>query len=110
MAGNTTNVTIRMDAEIKAQADALFNQLGMSLTTAINIFVRQALREERIPFPITATPRPKALDEMTKEELDAILLNAIAECERGESYSLEEVFDELMEGLEDEQTSTSKTL
>ncbi len=44
MAGNTTNVSIRMDTELKAQADVLFSELGMNLTTAFNIFVRQSLR------------------------------------------------------------------
>ena len=37
MAGNTTNISIRMDADLKAQADALFTELGMNLTTAFNI-------------------------------------------------------------------------
>lgn len=52
MAGNTTNVSIRMDTELKVQADALFSELGMNLTTAFNIFVRQSLREGGIPFKI----------------------------------------------------------
>mgnify|MGYP000775647617 CR=1 FL=1 len=37
MAGNTTNISIRMDADLKAQADALFAELGMNLSTAFNI-------------------------------------------------------------------------
>ena len=53
MAGTTTNISIRMDSELKAQADALFNELGMNLTTAFNIFVRQSLREGKIPFEIS---------------------------------------------------------
>lgn len=53
MAGTTTNISIRMDSELKAQADALFNELGMNITTAFNIFVRQALREGGIPFEIS---------------------------------------------------------
>ena len=52
MAGSTTNISIRMDSELKAQADRLFGELGMNLTTAFNIFVRQSLREGRIPFDI----------------------------------------------------------
>lgn len=52
MAGNTTNISIRMDSELKAQADALFAELGMNLSTAFNIFVRQSLREGGIPFEI----------------------------------------------------------
>ena len=48
----TTNVSIRMDSDLKAQADALFAELGMNLSTAFNIFVRQSLREGGIPFEI----------------------------------------------------------
>ena len=50
---NTTNITIRMDSDIKAQADALFAGFGMTMSTAFNIFVRQTLREGRIPFDIS---------------------------------------------------------
>lgn len=53
MAKNTTNISIRMDCNIKKKADALFEELGMNLTTALNIFIRQTLREGRIPFEIS---------------------------------------------------------
>lgn len=53
MAGTTTNISIRMDADLKAQADALFAELGMNLSTAFNIFVRQCIRERRIPFEVS---------------------------------------------------------
>ncbi len=66
MAGNTTNISIRMDADLKAQADALFNELGMNLTTAFNIFVRQSLREGGIPFEVR-------LEQPNKETLAAML-------------------------------------
>ena len=52
MPRNTTNISIRMDTDLKAQADALFNELGMNLTTAFNIFVRQSLRDGGIPFEV----------------------------------------------------------
>ena len=58
MAGSTTNISIRMDSNLKAQADAFFGELGMNLSTAFNIFVRQSLREGRIPFDISLD-RPK---------------------------------------------------
>lgn len=53
MAGMTTNISIRMDSELKAQADELFAELGMNMSTAFNIFVRQSLREGGIPFEIS---------------------------------------------------------
>ena len=48
------NVNIRMDKDIKKSADKLFNELGFNMTTAINAFVRQALRDRAIPFTIKA--------------------------------------------------------
>ena len=49
---NTTNLCIRIDTELKGQAETLFSELGMSLSTAITVFFRQAVRESRIPFEI----------------------------------------------------------
>lgn len=66
MSNSTTNISIRMDADLKAKADALFNELGMNLSTAFNIFVRQSLREGRIPFDIS-------LNQPNKETVAAML-------------------------------------
>lgn len=64
------NVTIRMDENLKKQADELFNDLGMNLSTAITLFTKQAIREQGIPFEITkAIPNAetiKALNEYDK--------------------------------------------
>ena len=69
MAGNTTNISIRMDADLKAQADALFTELGMNLTTAFNIFVRQALRKGSIHFEIRLEqPNNETVSAMLKAE------------------------------------------
>ena len=51
MAKVSTNISI--DAETKARAQELFADFGMDLSTAINIFLRQAIRENAIPFTIT---------------------------------------------------------
>lgn len=48
----TTNISIRMDATLKKEADQLFSEMGMNISTAFNIFVRQAIRERAIPFQI----------------------------------------------------------
>ena len=65
MAGST-NVSIRMDTDLKMQADALFGELGMNMSTAFNIFVRQAVREGRIPFEIS-------LNQPNRETVAAML-------------------------------------
>ena len=65
----TTNVSIRMDTELKAQADELFAELGMNLSTAFNIFVRQSLREGGIPFEIrTDRPNMETIAAMLEAE------------------------------------------
>lgn len=46
------NVNIRMDAELKKQFEAFCADIGMTMTTAINVFVRKAVRENRIPFEV----------------------------------------------------------
>ena len=51
---NDVRVTIRVDRELKEQADILFDRLGMNMTTALNVFLRKAIAEEAIPFPISA--------------------------------------------------------
>lgn len=50
---STSNVSFRIDRKLKEQADNLFSSLGMNMTTAFNIFLRQSVREGRIPFEIT---------------------------------------------------------
>lgn len=50
---NTTNFSVRMDSDIKKQCEALFGELGMNLTTAINVFLRQSLRSGGFPFDVT---------------------------------------------------------
>ena len=52
----TTNVNIRMDKELKERAERLFGEMRMSMTTAFNIFVRQTLRQGKIPFEISVDP------------------------------------------------------
>ena len=51
--GNTTSVSFRIDTDLKNQADTLFNNLGLNMTTAFNMFLRQSVREGRIPFEVT---------------------------------------------------------
>ena len=90
MAGTTTNISIRMDSDLKTQAEALFSELGMNLTTAFNIFVRQSLREGKIPFEIS-------LNQPNKETIAAMLeAERIAKDPSVKGYNdLDELFADL---------------
>lgn len=90
MAKNTTNISIRMDSDLKAQADSLFAELGMNLSTAFNIFVRQSLREGGIPFEVK-------LEQPNKETFAALLeAEGIAKDPSIKGYNdLDELFTDL---------------
>lgn len=75
---NTINVNIRMDEELKKQSEQLFSELGLNMTTAFNIFVRQAIRTGGIPFEITTRT-----DEFYNPYNRKILKNSIARLETG---------------------------
>ena len=63
------NVTLRVDEDLKKQADALFSELGLTMTTAFNIFLRQAVREQQIPFRVTMnSPSAVTLADMDASE------------------------------------------
>ncbi len=60
-----TTITIRIDEELKKQAEELFNEMGMNLTTAYTIFTKAVIRQGKIPFEICAkTPNEETLNAM----------------------------------------------
>lgn len=63
---NTTNFTVRMDSDLKKQCEALYKELGMNLTTAINVFLRQSLHAGGFPFEVR-------LKQPNKETISAML-------------------------------------
>jgi len=52
-----TSINIRMDADLKRQFEAFCSDMGMTMTTAFNVFARKAVREYRIPFESRSEPR-----------------------------------------------------
>lgn len=66
---NTTNFSVRMDSDIKKQCEMLFGELGMTLTTAINVFLRQSLRVGGFPFDVKlAQPNKETIAAMLEAE------------------------------------------
>ena len=63
-----TNVSIRMDNDLKEQFSAFCADMGMSMTTAFNIFARKTVREYRLPFEVGGDP----LNAETRESLDEV--------------------------------------
>ena len=100
MATRTANVTARVEPEIKEQAEAVMERLGLPVSTAINMFYRQIIFCNGLPFrPSIPSSPPKALDEMTKEEFDAKMSRGIEQAIAGEGIPADEFFDSLKEEI-----------
>lgn len=52
------NINVRVEPKAKLQFEDFCNQIGMSMSTAINVFIKAVLREKKIPFELTAEPDP----------------------------------------------------
>jgi DNA-damage-inducible protein J len=79
-----TNLTIRIDDDIKKEAETLFKRLGISVSGAINIFFRQAIREQAIPFTISAKTEEEKYDEYFNPHNMKILLESIEQAKNGQ--------------------------
>lgn len=66
---NTTSFSVRMDKDIKSQCEAIYGELGINLTTAINVFLRQSLRAGGFPFDVRLEkPNQKTIAAMMESE------------------------------------------
>ena len=88
---STVNVTLRVDDKLKTEAEELFSDLGLSFNAAMNVFLRQSAREQRIPFTLQRDVPNEitlaAMDEVQRMKEDPSL---------GKSYTN---VDEMMEDL-----------
>ncbi|WP_296665381.1 MULTISPECIES: type II toxin-antitoxin system RelB/DinJ family antitoxin [unclassified Treponema] len=87
---NTVAMNVRVDKELKEQATELYNDLGLSLSSAINMFLRQSVRENGLPFKPQRTRRKSEI-ELASEEADQIMNDPDAK-----TYdNFQEILDEL---------------
>lgn len=86
---STSNINIRVDSEVKQQAEAIFNELGLNMSTAMNMFLRHAIRYGGIPFDL----RLNLPNEDTRAAMDDVNNN------RNMSKSFDSIED-LMEDLD----------
>lgn len=92
-----TNLTIRIDEGIKREAETLFNKIGLTMSSAINVFFRQAVREQAIPFEL------KPYDDYYSGENLKRLNRSVSQAERGVTISF--TMDELL-AMEDGEMPT----
>lgn len=84
---SSINMSIRTDSELKAQAEQVLSQLGMNMTGAINMFLRQIVRDRVVPLSLSLS---------SEQSLYADLLRAKAEREQGiEGISASQLLEDM---------------
>lgn len=81
-----TNINIRIDEDLKKQFEAFCSDVGMSMTTAFCIFAKKTVRENRIPFEVSADP-------FYSEENIAELEKRIADIKAGKNIRERELIE-----------------
>ncbi len=92
----TSSIYARVEPELKDQAESVLNQLGIPMSNAVSMFLKQIVIQQGIPFEmkLTAT-KPIAMGVLTKEEFDNEIAKGIKSIEQGRLYSAESVDEEL---------------
>ena len=90
-----TNISIRIDEDIKKDAETLFAKLGLNLSSAVNVFFRQSITEQAIPFKIKTVSdydeyfnpyNMKILEEsIAQAKAGKVIVKTIAELEEMEN-------------------------
>ena len=86
----TTNISIRMEKDLKEQAENLFSELGLNMSTAFNIFVRQAVRQGKIPFELSVN-MPNATTLASMQEIEDMINGVIPSTTQSVSSFVQEM-------------------
>lgn len=94
----TSNVFARVEPEVKEQAESILNQLGIPMSNAVGMFLRQVVIQRGIPFDIKLPAnKPISVSELTKEQLNAEIAKGMEDIENGKVYSTEDITQQLEE-------------
>lgn len=100
MATKTANVIARVEPNVKEQAEAIMEMLGIPASVVINTLYKQIIMTRSIPFPLTIPAVPVARDEMDEQAFNTMLSQGIKEASNGNSCRASEVFAELRQELQ----------
>ena len=96
MAAKTANLYARVEPDIKEQAEAILSTLGIPASNAINMFYRQIILRQGLPFDVSIPQlRPLSLNNLSEEELDAELEKGYEDIATGRMRPAREVFADL---------------
>ena len=91
----TVTVNARIHEDVKQQAEAILSRVGLSRSAAIDMFYRQIIMQNGVPFPVKIPASVPSRDKMSDQEFNAMMLNGLNQALADDSYDLDEVFDEI---------------
>lgn len=99
MAVKTANVNVRVEQEIKNQAEAILEKLGISASAFINMTYRQVIMHQGVPFDVSLPRNIQTRDTMTDEEFDLMMRTGLTQAKNNDSIHYEDAFVSLLKGL-----------
>lgn len=99
MATKTANVNARIQQDIKQQAEAILTRIGLPRSVAIDMYYRQIIMHDGIPFPVTIPSSVPERDMMSDTEFNAMMQTGYEQAKEDDSYDIDEVFDALEKEL-----------
>ncbi|GGL63840.1 type II toxin-antitoxin system RelB/DinJ family antitoxin [Sporolactobacillus putidus] len=92
----TSNIFARVEPEIKEQAEQVLEQLGIPMSNAIGLFLRQVVLQRGIPFDIKLPKsKPLAFGSLSKEQFNAEIEKGLADLTAGKVVSADSVADKM---------------
>ena len=95
----TANVNVRIQENIKQQAEHILETIGISRATAIDMFYRQIILNKGIPFSLTIPKSLPARDAIDEKAFNAMMTKGYDQAVHDDSYPIDDVFEELEQGL-----------
>lgn len=92
----TSSVFARVEPEVKEQAEEVLNELGIPMSNAVGMFLKQVVLHRGIPFEIKLPiEKPPAYGSMTKAEFDSIIEEGVDDIRNSQVYTADEVEAEM---------------
>ena len=95
MAVKTANVNSIMKLDVKQRAEGILDRLGIPRSVAIDMYYRQIIAHNGIPFTLTLPATVPSRDEMTTAQFDQMMATGLQQAKEDDSFDVEEVFQEL---------------
>ena len=95
MATKTANVTARIQPNIREQAEAILERLGIPVSVFIDMTYRQVIMRDGVPFSLDIPDKLATRDSITQAEFNTMMQTGLAQAKRNDSLSVDEAFNQL---------------